>query len=55
MPYDQFTIEQLAGDLVLPNPSTDQLKSATAFHRNTMNNEMKGGTDMRELGLLPLN
>ncbi|NNE75980.1 MAG: DUF1553 domain-containing protein [Pricia sp.] len=45
MPYDQFTIEQLAGDL-LPQPSMDQL-IATAFHRNTMNND-EGGTDDEE-------
>ncbi len=45
MPYDQFTVEQLAGDL-LPDPSTDQL-IATAFHRNTMNND-EGGTDDEE-------
>ena len=45
MPYDQFTVEQLAGDL-LPNPSVDQL-IATAFHRNTMNNG-EGGTDDEE-------
>lgn len=44
-PFDEFTIEQLAGDL-LPNPSTDQLV-ATAFHRNTMNND-EGGTDNEE-------
>ena len=36
MPFDQFTIEQLAGDL-LPEPSVDQLV-ATAFHRNSMTN-----------------
>ncbi len=45
LPYDQFTIEQLAGDL-LPQPSVDQL-IATAFHRNTMNND-EGGTDDEE-------
>ncbi|MBU3024562.1 MULTISPECIES: PSD1 and planctomycete cytochrome C domain-containing protein [Zobellia] len=45
LPYDQFTIEQLAGDL-LPEPSPDQL-IATAFHRNTMNND-EGGTDDEE-------
>jgi hypothetical protein len=44
-PYDQFVIEQLAGDL-LPNPSNDLL-IATAFHRNTMNND-EGGTDDEE-------
>lgn len=44
-PFDEFTVEQLAGDL-LPNPTTDQL-IATAFHRNTMNND-EGGTDSEE-------
>jgi len=43
--YDQFTIDQLAGDL-LPNPNDDQLL-ATAFHRNTMTNT-EGGTDDEE-------
>ncbi|AIE86097.1 PSD1 and planctomycete cytochrome C domain-containing protein [Fimbriimonas ginsengisoli] len=45
MPYDQFTIKQLAGDL-LPN-STLQDKVATGFHRNTMFNE-EGGVDQAE-------
>ncbi len=45
LPFDQFTIEQLAGDL-LPQPTTDQLL-ATAFHRNTMAND-EGGTDDEE-------
>ncbi|MBI3839896.1 MAG: PSD1 domain-containing protein [Planctomycetia bacterium] len=45
LPYDQFTIEQLAGDL-LPHPTDDQLL-ATAFHRNTMAND-EGGTDDEE-------
>lgn len=40
MPFDQFTIEQLAGDL-LPEPTNSQLV-ATAFHRNTMINEEGG-------------
>ena len=45
MPYDQFTIEQIAGDL-LPGATLDQ-KIATAFHRNTMTNT-EGGTDDEE-------
>ncbi|MFN6189344.1 MAG: PSD1 and planctomycete cytochrome C domain-containing protein [Planctomycetia bacterium] len=41
MPFDEFTIRQLAGDL-LPNASLDD-KVATAFHRNTLTNN-EGGT-----------
>ncbi|MEM7456158.1 MAG: PSD1 and planctomycete cytochrome C domain-containing protein [Planctomycetota bacterium] len=45
MPYDQFTTEQLAGDL-LPD-ATDEQILATAFHRNTLNNT-EGGTNNEE-------
>ncbi len=45
LPYDQFTIQQLAGDM-LPNPTTSQL-IATGFHRNTLTNT-EGGTNPEE-------
>lgn len=45
MPFDQFTIEQLAGDL-LPDATIDQ-KVATGFHRNTQINQ-EGGIDREQ-------
>jgi len=42
MPYDQFVIEQVAGDL-LPDPTESQ-RVATGFLRNSMLNE-EGGVD----------
>ena len=46
MPFDRFTIEQMAGDL-LP-ASTLQQKIATGFHRNTVTSR-EGGIDLEEL------
>lgn len=45
MPFDSFTIYQIAGDLI--PEADDQTRIATAFHRNTMNND-EGGTDNEE-------
>ena len=45
MPFDQFTVEQIAGDM-LPGATIEQ-KIATGFHRNTMLNE-EGGIDPLE-------
>ena len=42
LPFDQFAIEQIAGDM-LPRATIDQ-QIATGFHRNTLINE-EGGTD----------
>jgi hypothetical protein len=45
MPFDQFTIQQIAGDM-LPGATQSQ-RVATGFHRNTMLNE-EGGIDPLE-------
>ncbi len=45
LPFDQFTIQQLAGDL-LPDATLEH-KAATGFHRNTLTNT-EGGVDQEE-------
>ena len=45
MPFDQFSIKQLAGDMP-PDPTPEDIV-ATGFHRNTMLNE-EGGIDPNE-------
>lgn len=45
MPFDEFTVKQLAGDLLPDATLSDWL--ATAFHRNTQTNT-EGGTDDEE-------
>lgn len=45
LPYNEFVIEQMAGDL-LPNASQEQVM-ATGFHRNTLTNR-EGGVDPEE-------
>ncbi len=49
-PFDEFTVEQLAGDLYPPGrggfPEEEKI-IATGFHRNTMTNN-EGGTDDEE-------
>src|SRR5580692_10405691 len=49
LPYDQFVITQLAGDL-LPN-ATFEDQIATSFHRQTPNND-EGGTDDEEFRMV---
>jgi hypothetical protein len=45
MPFDQFTVEQLAGDLLAD--ASESQKLATAFHRQTLTNT-EGGTDQEQ-------
>ncbi|MEM7012803.1 MAG: DUF1549 domain-containing protein, partial [Verrucomicrobiota bacterium] len=45
LPFDQFTVEQLAGDLI--PEATDMQRLATAFHRQTLTNT-EGGTDQEQ-------
>ncbi len=49
LPYDQFVIKQLAGDLLPDSTFEDQI--ATSFHRQTPNND-EGGTDDEEFRLV---
>lgn len=49
LPYDQFIIDQMAGDLI-PNSTFDQ-KIASAFHRLTQSNN-EGGTDDEEFRVI---
>ena len=44
-PFDRFTLEQIAGDLL--DDADDETETATAFHRNTMTNN-EGGTTHEE-------
>ena len=46
LPFDEFTIEQIAGDL-LPNATVEQ-RVATGFHRNSLVNR-EGGIDREQL------
>ena len=45
MPFDQFTIEQIAGDML--GDATVEQRVASGFHRNTLHNT-EGGTDQEE-------
>ncbi|MEZ6077398.1 MAG: DUF1549 domain-containing protein [Pirellulaceae bacterium] len=50
MPFDQFTVEQLAGDLLPESSDPEQTVSqqiATGFHRNTLLNQ-EGGIDVEQ-------
>ena len=49
MPFDQFTIEQIAGDM-LPNATIDQ-QVASGFHRNVMTSDEGGLIEAEYLNL----
>ena len=49
MPFDQFTIEQIAGDM-LPDATIDQ-KIASGFHRNVMTSDEGGLIEQEYLNL----
>lgn len=51
MPFDEFTVEQLAGDLL--TGATDMQKLATAFHRQSLTNK-EGGIDKEEARYIEL-
>ncbi|MGY8770326.1 MAG: PSD1 and planctomycete cytochrome C domain-containing protein [Pirellulales bacterium] len=52
MPFDQFTLEQFAGDM-LPQATTDQIV-ASGFHRNTQINR-EGGSDAEQYRTVAVN
>ncbi len=51
IPFDRFTIEQLAGDLLetqgVSDDEVERRRVATGFHRNTLTNK-EGGADQEE-------
>ncbi len=55
MPFDQFTVQQIAGDMLKQDHANDiAAKIATGFHRNTMLNE-EGGIDPLEFRFYAMN
>ncbi len=52
MPFDQFTVHQIAGDMLAPDDLNARI--ATGFHRNTMLNE-EGGIDPLEFRFYAMN
>jgi len=50
LPYDQFTVQQLAGDLLTGSNSAQ--KTATGFHRMTLSNDGGGDTVEEEFRII---